>query len=96
MQVHYLLQLVRRIAEEHVALEVRRDVHDAYNAGVDAAHERMVWTHPGMQTYYRNARGRVAVNFPYRNVDLFALTRTAEPGDWEAEPLNGPVPAAAG
>ena len=26
------------------------------------AHENMVWTHPGMSTYYRNGRGRVVVN----------------------------------
>ncbi len=87
MQVHYLLQLVRRLADEGLgALEIRTDVHDDYNAGIDAAHERMVWTHPGMETYYRNARGRVVVNFPYRNVDLFGFTRRADPTEWEAEP----------
>jgi 4-hydroxyacetophenone monooxygenase len=35
----------------------------------------MVWTHPGMQTYYRNSQGRVVVNFPWRNVDLFEMTK---------------------
>ena len=37
-------------------------MHDAYNEAVDAEHENMVWTHPGMKTYYRNDRGRVVVN----------------------------------
>jgi 4-hydroxyacetophenone monooxygenase len=45
----------------------------------------MVWTHPGMSTYYRNRRGRVVVNFPYRNVDLFAMTRRADMADYRCE-----------
>ena len=68
------------------AVEVRRDVHDAYNDGVDRTHEHMVWTHPGMETYYRNARGRVVVNYPYRNVDLFAMTRHADLDEFVTEP----------
>jgi 4-hydroxyacetophenone monooxygenase len=45
---------------------------------VDDAHERMVWTHPGMTTYYRNSRGRVVVNSPFRNLDFWRMTRHAD------------------
>jgi 4-hydroxyacetophenone monooxygenase len=86
-QVHYLMDLLRQMLEKGLAVvEVRRDVHDAYNAAVDAAHEQMVWTHPGMETYYRNSRGRVVVNIPYRNVDLFHMTRHADLADYVVEP----------
>lgn len=82
MQVHYIMDIIRKMAEQGLgAVECRQDVHDEYNAGVDAAHENMVWTHPGMQTYYRNDRGRIVVNYPHRNVDLFRQTRTAELAD---------------
>ena len=67
------------VADGIGALEVRQDVHDAYNERIDAAHERMVWTHPGMSTYYRNDKGRVVVNYPFRNVDLFASDLTCGP-----------------
>ena len=53
---------------------------------IDRAHDNMVWTHPGMQTYYRNARGRVVVNMPYRNVDMFERTRHADLADFVTEP----------
>ena len=46
----------------------------------------MVWTHKGMETYYRNRRGRVVVNFPYRNVDLFEMTGSADLSDFHVEP----------
>ena len=56
-------------------LEVRREAHDAYNARVDAAHERMVWTHPGTDNWYRNARGRVVAITPWRHDDWWRMTR---------------------
>jgi 4-hydroxyacetophenone monooxygenase len=65
-------------------------VHDEYNAGIDRAHANMVWTHPGMSTYYRNAKGRVVVNYPYRNVDLFQMTERVDLGDYVAEPRDQP------
>ncbi|MEC9347488.1 MAG: NAD(P)/FAD-dependent oxidoreductase [Pseudomonadota bacterium] len=87
MQIRYIMDLLRKMNAEGVgAVEIRKDVHDDYNAKVDAAHENMVWTHPGMQTYYRNSRGRVTVNFPYRNVDLFEMTREADLDAWKTEP----------
>jgi 4-hydroxyacetophenone monooxygenase len=86
MQMHYVMSVLRQMLDNDIgAVEVRQDVHDVYNAGVDDAHEHMVWTHPGMQTYYRNARGRIVVNLPYRNVDLFAATRHADLGEYVVE-----------
>lgn len=79
MQINYIMDLLRKMNRKGIgAAEIRRDVHDAYNDDVEKAHENMVWTHPGMQTYYRNRKGRVTVNFPYRNVDLFGMTREAK------------------
>jgi 4-hydroxyacetophenone monooxygenase len=45
----------------------------------------MVWAHPGMQTYYRNAAGRVVVNSPFRVVDFWRMTRHADLRDYEIE-----------
>ncbi|PJK30369.1 flavin-containing monooxygenase [Minwuia thermotolerans] len=86
MQINYIMDLIRKMTKQDIgAAEIRKDVHDAYNAHVEKAHENMVWTHPGMQTYYRNDKGRVTVNFPYRNVDLFEMTREAKLDEYETE-----------
>jgi 4-hydroxyacetophenone monooxygenase len=53
----------------------------------------MVWTHPGMSTYYRNSRGRVVVNTPFRIVDFWHMTRTADLDDYVVEPAVEMVPA---
>jgi 4-hydroxyacetophenone monooxygenase len=67
------------------AIEIRQDVHDAYNADVDHAHANMVWTHPGMSTYYRNSRGRIVVNSPYRNATFFEMSKQANMADFLVE-----------
>jgi 4-hydroxyacetophenone monooxygenase len=90
---------VRRVLEEMFrrglgSVECRQDVHDAYNERVDAAHERMVWTHPGMSTYYRNSRGRVVVNSPWRNVDFWHMAREPNLDDFHVEPRRAQVAAA--
>ncbi|MBW3621178.1 MAG: NAD(P)/FAD-dependent oxidoreductase [Actinobacteria bacterium] len=89
-QVAYALDLVRRMCAAGAdVVEVRPEVHEAYNAEVDAAHGSMIWTHPGMATYYRNSRGRVVVNTPYRIVDLWHRTREADPADYRLGVAGG-------
>lgn len=87
MQMRYLTDLIRQMVATGVgAAECRREVHDDYIARVDAAHANMVWSHPGMTTYYRNERGRIVVNSPWRNVDFYEMTHQAKLEDYQLEP----------
>ncbi len=87
MQVRYIMDVIRQMTERGLgAVEIRPEVHDAYNADVDARHEQMVWTHPGMTTYYRNERGRIVINSPYRNVDFYDMTKAADLDEFIVEP----------
>lgn len=87
MQMRYILDLMKQMLKQGIgAVECRQDVHDAYNERVDEAHANMVWTHPGMQTYYRNARGRIVVNSPYRNATFYDMTREADLDEFIVEP----------
>ncbi|MFR9804373.1 hypothetical protein ACL02T_19095 [Pseudonocardia sp. RS010] len=58
----------------------------------------MIWTHPGMRNWYRNAAGRVVSALPWRIVDYWRMTRepdlreyridsgTGDGADYSAEP----------
>ena len=59
-------------------MTVKRSVHDAYNDRVDAEHAELVWTHPGMTNWYRNASGRVFSPMPWRLVDYWTMTQTPD------------------
>ncbi|MBV1906392.1 MAG: NAD(P)/FAD-dependent oxidoreductase [Pseudomonadales bacterium] len=88
MQVHYIMDALRKMSEQGIAVvECRQDVYDNYNEAIDAAHEKMVWTHKGMSSYYRNNRGRIVVNSPYRNVDYYKKTREINLEDFNTEPI---------
>jgi 4-hydroxyacetophenone monooxygenase len=82
-QMHYVRSILEAmVAAGGTAAEVRADVHDAYNERIDRAHEAMVWTHQGMDTYYRNSKGRVVVNNPFRIIDVWRNTEAANADDF--------------
>jgi 4-hydroxyacetophenone monooxygenase len=66
--------LVEMIEHDVAAIDVRQDAHDKYIREVDAEHEQLIWTHPGMSTYYRNKQGRVFSAMPWRFVDYWQMT----------------------
>ena len=70
--------LVEMIERGIAAIDVQQEVHDDYVRKVDAEHETMIWTHPGMTTYYRNKSGRVFSAMPWRFVDYWAMTHDAD------------------
>ena len=77
-QARYLCACLVAMAERGVAaVECPEELRSAYTGEVDALHERLVWTHPGMTTYYRNRHGKVRSPMPFRLVDYWARTRGA-------------------
>jgi len=74
-QSRYITACLVGMIEHHIAaIDVRQDAHDEYVRKVDAEHEQLIWTHPGMTTYYRNKQGRVFSAMPWRFVDYWAMT----------------------
>jgi 4-hydroxyacetophenone monooxygenase len=81
--VRYIVEAARLLAESGArALDVRADVHDAFNASVDAENSRMAWGQPGVSSWYKNALGRVSQNWPFALVDYWAATRAPRPEDY--------------
>lgn len=77
-QMHYIMSLLRQMLAHGInQISVRDDVHDAYNEKVDRTHAEMVWTYPGVETYYKNSKGRVVVNNPFRILEVWQMTETA-------------------
>ena len=75
-QINYIVNcLVRMIREGIGAIEPRIEPFEAYNASIEAAHENLVFTHRGMNNWYKNSRGRVVTLTPFRLVDYWGMTR---------------------
>ena len=90
-QVRYVMGLLQQgmaRAGGRFEIEVRRDRHDAYNSRVQAAHDRMIWTHKGMSNWYRNAHGKVVAPTPFRNDDYWHMLRKTDMGDYLFRPVE--------
>lgn len=91
--VRYILGCIDLLAETGVeTMEVRGDVHDRFNEKVDAANQKMAWGSPHVQSWYKNALGRVSQNWPFPNVEYWQVTLKPNPADFI---LDGGTPARA-
>jgi len=82
-QAHYALSVLQTMFDKKAsAAEVREDIYDNYKKRIDDAHEKMVWTHPGVESWYKNSRGRIIAITPWRNDAFWRMTRQANPDDY--------------
>jgi 4-hydroxyacetophenone monooxygenase len=83
-QVRYVMGcLAAVLRDEYAAMDCRREVHDAYAARFDARHRTMVWSHPGTNSWYKNAHGHVLTTSPWRLVDYRRWTQAPVLEDYE-------------
>ncbi|MFI4936445.1 MAG: NAD(P)-binding domain-containing protein [Caulobacterales bacterium] len=84
--VRYILGCLELLAQTGAqTLEVRGDVHDAFNVKVDAANALMAWGSPHVTSWYKNEKGRVSQNWPFPLVDYWKATLTPNPADFLIE-----------
>lgn len=82
-QVRYIMQCLREMLETGAAaMECRNAPFAAYNELLDATHDGMVWAHRGVGSWYKNSRGRVVTNSPFRLVDYRRMTEVLRPDDY--------------
>lgn len=67
----------------HAAMDVKHDVQDAYYERFDARHRQLVFSHPGMTSWYKNAAGKVTTTSPWRLVDYWGWTKEPDLRDYE-------------
>jgi 4-hydroxyacetophenone monooxygenase len=83
-QVRYVMGCLETLIERGVAaMDCKQSVHDAFNARLDSALAKLVWSHPGMDSWYKNAKGRVTTTSPWRLLDYWRWTREPDLSDYE-------------
>jgi 4-hydroxyacetophenone monooxygenase len=92
-QVRYITKCLAAMAAHGAgAIECLPERYADYEARVDAAHERLVFSHPGATNWYKNRRGRVVTPSPWRLVDYWWMTREPDLGDYRLEPVSASRP----
>ena len=92
-EVHYVVDCLRMLLQEGFgSLDVRVDVHDAYNERIDAANRLRTWGFSNVRSWYKNATGRTAQNWPFSVLEFYELTRQVNPDDYLLEPMASLAP----
>lgn len=82
-QSRYIASCLVALAESgESALDVKTERRTTYTEEIDALHDELVWTHPGLTTYYRTSQGRVRSPMPFRLVDYWERTHEVDLGDF--------------
>jgi 4-hydroxyacetophenone monooxygenase len=82
--VRYILGLLQLVLGQGAkALDVKRDVHDRFNELVDAENKRMAWGWSTVNSWYKNATGRVAQNWPFTLLEYWQRTKQVDPVDFD-------------
>jgi 4-hydroxyacetophenone monooxygenase len=83
-EVHYVLACIRELlARGARALEPTTAAHDASNTRVDAENLKMAWGVSSVSTWYKNATGRTAQNWPFSLLEYWQLTRDVDLSQYE-------------
>ncbi len=86
-QARYVSSAVVAMAQAGASsIEVRPERRTDYTDEIDRLHADLVWTHPGVSTYYRTAGGKVRSPMPFRLVDYWARTHDVDLSDFVVTP----------
>jgi 4-hydroxyacetophenone monooxygenase len=65
------------------ALDCRASVFEAYNARVDEGNTQMAWGVSKVNSWYKNASGRVTQNWPFSLLEFWERTSGPDPADYD-------------
>jgi 4-hydroxyacetophenone monooxygenase len=83
-EVAYVMDCLRYVLEGgHRAIDCRPEAHDRYNAWIDEGNALRAWGYSKVSSWYKNATGRSAQNWPYSILEFWRRTRQVDPADYE-------------
>lgn len=82
-QTRYITDAIVRMIEGGISsIEPKQRVHDEFVRLVDERHAELIWSHPGMSTYYRNSHGRVVSVTPFSLLEYWRMTHDIDLADY--------------
>lgn len=79
---HMMLALEHMNNQGARTIECKEQAHDAYNRLIDEKLQQLSWSHPSVNTWYKNASGRIVTNQPWKLVEYWELTRNFNAQDY--------------
>ena len=64
-------------------IDVKEDICEAYNRWIEEGNAKMAWGQSGVNTWYKNAKGKITQNWPGTLVEFWQQTRDAQESEFE-------------
>lgn len=80
---HMMLALEHMVQHDANAIECTEQAHDTYNQLIDQKLAQLSWSHPSVNTWYKNASGRIVTNQPWKLIEYWELTKDFNANDYE-------------
>jgi 4-hydroxyacetophenone monooxygenase len=81
--VRYMIACLQELLSRGAnAMEVRPEAHDEFNVQVDAENAKMAWAIADVHSWYKNANGHIAQNWPFTLLEYWQRTRQVDPADY--------------
>ncbi|WP_329254650.1 NAD(P)/FAD-dependent oxidoreductase [Actinoallomurus sp. NBC_01490] len=88
LSVEYILTAIKGLLTRgDAALDLREDAYERYNEALDAENRRMAWGAAGVNSWYKNAAGRVSQVWPYPLLDYWTASREVDLSVYSRVPL---------
>ena len=83
-EVDYLLASIETLLRAgKSAMDCKLEVHDEYNARIDADNTKRAWGAASVNSWYKNQLGRVSQNWPHGLLEYWKQTREMDVADYE-------------
>lgn len=83
-EMRYILGCLKLLVEGGAeAMAPKQDIHDAFNVKIDEGNKLMAWGTPGVDSWYKNDKGRVTQNWPGTLLEYWTRTQKPDPADYE-------------
>ena len=82
-EVRYILGCIALLLSRRgKAVEVRQQAYETYNERIDAGNRQMAWGQSSVNTWYKNAEGKITQNWPFSMLSFWLQTRQPDPTDY--------------
>ena len=82
-QMRYVLGCIKAMVDGGLrSMQVRPEVFEQYNTTIDRELKNFVWSHPSVNSWYKNSQGRIIINSPWRLIDYWNLTLRPDLGEY--------------
>jgi len=83
-QVRYVMGCIQALLEGgYKTMDCKQKVNDDFNDRLQRTMTRLVWSHPGMDSWYKNSEGRVTTTSPWLLRDYWTWTREPNLDDYD-------------